>query len=146
MEYNLIQVVSDDDWKAYHAIRRAGLFEGQQYDENHPDDRLETNVPLLLKCDNHPVGTVRLDMREGNIAIVRLMAIKHEAQRHGHGQYMLMLIEEFARAEGVNKLLLNAAPEAEGFYMKLGFSPEVWDENELVGIAKNCMQMSKVIN
>ncbi len=51
--------------------------------------------------------------------------------------------ENYARRSGILTLLVNAAPEAAGYYRKLGWMPELWDETELVGIASECLQMSK---
>lgn len=33
--------------------------------------------------------------------------------------------------------------QAVDYYRKLGWTPEAWDETELVGIASGCLQMSK---
>jgi len=44
---------------------------------------------------------------------------------------------------GILTLYVNAVPEAVGYYRKLGWMPEIWDEAELVGIASECLQMSK---
>jgi hypothetical protein len=50
-EFTLVDVVDQDDWKAYHHIRRTVLFDARGvsgYDANHPDEHSPTNHPLLL--------------------------------------------------------------------------------------------------
>jgi hypothetical protein len=40
-------------------------------------------------------------------------------------------------------LLVNAAPEAVGYYEKMGWAVYLWDAAELKGIAADCKQMAK---
>jgi hypothetical protein len=65
--YELKKVEAAEDWRELHAIRRAVLFPPNQhrfeYNENHPDDCAEGNVPYLLLLDGAPIGVVRLDKR-----------------------------------------------------------------------------------
>jgi N-acetylglutamate synthase-like GNAT family acetyltransferase len=129
-----------------HDIRRGVLFTPERhsidYDENHPDDRAEQNVPFLLLLDSRPIGVVRLDLR-GAIAIVRLVAVIASEQRRGHGRKLNTLIEAECRRRGVTTLRVNAAPDAVGYYEKMGWQRAAWDSNELVGLAADCIQMIK---
>ena len=148
--YVLRPVKTDADWQAMHAIRRDTLFAPGRhlvsvvYDENHPHDRAEGQVPYLLTLDERPIGVVRLDFR-GEIAVVRLVGILTAEQGRGHGRMLDALAVEEARRHGVRLLQVNAANTALGFYKKNGWQPEVWDEEELVGIAARCTQMVKPI-
>jgi len=122
--YELTKVETPSDWAAYHAIRREVLFEARgkwDYDPEFPDDRKPENLPLLLKADGAALGTVRLDMRPGRIAIVRLVAIKTEHQRHGHAAALLHRMEDTARSLDVAELRVFAAAEAAEFYRRKGF-------------------------
>jgi hypothetical protein len=38
---------------------------------------------------------------------------------------------------------VNSAPEAVGYYEKMGWERFVWDSSELVGLAADCVQMVK---
>ena len=129
-----------------HAIRRATLFtpdRGVVYDENHPHDLDPANQCFLFLLDGRPIGVVRLDPREGNRGVVRLVGIVPELQRQGHGRMLGELIEAEARRRGMVKLGLNARQDAIGFYERLGWAPEVWDRNELETFAAHCAQMTK---
>jgi GNAT superfamily N-acetyltransferase len=96
-EFTLVDVVDQDDWKAYHHIRRTVLFDARGvsgYDANHPDEHSPTNHPLLLKHDGRDaVGTVRLDQRSAGGGIIRLVAIRSDYQRRGIGRLMMVHVE-----------------------------------------------------
>ena len=58
---------------------------------------------------------------------------------------MEQLFEEFARSKGVSKIFVNAHPSAVGYYERLGFVHEDWQEpsGARSSIAKNCVLMTK---
>jgi N-acetylglutamate synthase-like GNAT family acetyltransferase len=144
--YELVDVKSERDWKEYHSIRRRVLWEARglaNYDETHVDEYKPANRPLLLKLDGRAVGTVRLDDFGNGTGAIRLLAIEPELQRKGHGRVLSEYVEECARRMGIRILYVNAALESVGYYERLGWEPCIWDENELVGIASECRQMSK---
>ena len=149
MDYALTLVATEADWLALHELRRATLFApgrhpGIVYDDNHPDDHAPGHVPYLLVADGACIGMVRLDFR-GETAVVRLVAISPNLQRQGHGSVLDRLVVEVARARGVRMLVVNSAPDAVGFYEKLGWHRHVWDAEELAGIAADCVQMRKAL-
>ena len=147
MGYELIEVTDPADWLAYHAIRRQELFEAKGrfgiYDPNRADERLSGTHHYMLKLDGAPIGTTRLDVREGGVAIVRMVAIAASAQGRGHGRIMGQLVEERAKGFGAKTLYVNAAETALGFYHCTGWVDHVWDEAELVSLAVNATQMTK---
>jgi GNAT superfamily N-acetyltransferase len=144
--YELKRVETPQGWRELHAIRRAVLFPpGRhkfEYNENHPDDRAEGNVPYLLLLDGAPIGVVRLD-KHGSLGVVRLVAIRSERQREGHGRIMSDLVDAEAARLGITELRVNAAADAVGYYEKTGWKRDSWDPTELTGLAENCVQMTK---
>jgi N-acetylglutamate synthase-like GNAT family acetyltransferase len=96
----------------------------------------------LLLHNGRPIGVVRLDLR-GATAIVRLVAIAETEQRKGHGRKLNALVEAEARRRGVRLLRVNAAPDAVGYYERMGWRHSTWDKRELVGLARPCVQMTK---
>lgn len=148
MTLELRAVTTDDEWAAMHDIRRRVLFAPRRhrmeidYDENHPDDRAEGNVPHILMLDEKPIGVARLDLR-GQAAMVRLVAIEPDEQGRGYGSLMERMLTEKAWELGVKQLRVNAAPDAVGFYEKSGWRAESWDPDELVGLAADAVQMVK---
>jgi len=144
--YELIEVAADGEWRDYHAIRRTVLWEARGragYNDRHGDEYLAANHPLLLRSDRRSIGTTRLDNFGNGAGAVRLVAIVADAQRRGHGRKLAELVENYARDLGLTTLLVNAAPDAVGYYEKLGWRRFVWDEGELVGISADCVQMIK---
>lgn len=145
--YELRLVSTPQDWAAMHRLRRDVLFapfrkQGVVYDENHPDDRDRANLPFLLLVDGRPAGITRLDL-QGDIAVVRLVAIAPELQRQGHGRAMSERVDQEARRRSIRLLRVNAAPEAVGFYEATGWQRREWDREVLSGIAADCIQMER---
>jgi N-acetylglutamate synthase-like GNAT family acetyltransferase len=128
--YELTKVETPSDWGVYHAIRREVLFEARgnlNYDPDHSDERNPENLPLLLRADGVALGAVRLDLRPDYIAIVRLVAIRTENQRAGHGTTLLERLEIIARGLGITELRVYAAADAVEFYCKNGFENFMFD-------------------
>ncbi|WP_421759526.1 GNAT family N-acetyltransferase [Devosia sp.] len=148
--YVLRRLATDADWQAMHAIRRDTLFAPGRhadtvvYDENHPHDRADGHVPFLLELDGRPIGVVRLDFHR-ETAVVRLVGMLTAEQGRGHGRMLDALAVHEAKRRGVRLLQVNAARTALGFYEKNGWQQQVWDAEELVGIASKCVQMVKPI-
>ncbi len=119
---------SDEELRAFHAIRRKVLFENrgktETYNENHPDDSKPGNHPLILVYRGDVIGVLRIDV-SGTVAMLRRVAIREELQRAGHGRVLLRLAEKFARDEGCNEMRSNAAVEAVGFYERCGYARDL---------------------
>jgi N-acetylglutamate synthase-like GNAT family acetyltransferase len=148
MSYELVKVKTESDWREYHALRRHVLWEARGrsgYDDTRPAEYIAANTPLLLKLNGRPIGTTRLDDLGGHRGVVRLVAIATDLQRQGHGRVLSELVEGYARRLGLNTLFVNAAPDAVGYYEKMGWDNYVWDETELTGIASDCTQMTKAL-
>ncbi|MFQ6043812.1 MAG: LamG-like jellyroll fold domain-containing protein, partial [Candidatus Poribacteria bacterium] len=84
--YKLAPPSTPEEWQTYHDMRRKILWENRRrfggYDENHPDEFLPDNHPMLLFFRGNPVGVVRIDIvRDENRAIMRRVAIKELEQR-----------------------------------------------------------------
>ncbi|MBB3308416.1 GNAT superfamily N-acetyltransferase [Rhizobium sp. BK196] len=120
----LVKVSRQAEWEAYHRIRRHVLFDLRGlsgYDDRHPDDRKPEHLPLIFVDGSEPVGAVRLDfMGDGN-GVVRTVAIVAERQRQGIGRAMMTAVETLAMAREVIRLEAHAAPDAVGFYYKIGW-------------------------
>ena len=133
--------MTNDEWLAFHSIRRQVLFENRGkseiYIENHPDDLKTGNHPLILLHKDIVIGVVRIDVFE-SVAWLRRVAIRDDFQRLGHGRVLLQLAEAFAQAHGCTETRSNAAVEAVGFYKRCGYERELTDSAPLnsVGVWK----------
>ena len=118
----------DEEWRAFHAIRRKVLFENrgkrEAYNENHPDDSKPGNHPLVLVFGDDVIGVLRLDIA-APVAWLRRVAIREDLQRQGHGRVLLQLAEAFAQGQGCDEIRSNAAVEAFGFYERCGYERDV---------------------
>ena len=115
---------------AYHAIRRGALFAVYHpsvvYNPDHPDERRPENHPHVLLLDGQVIGTVRIDFLDGKRAGLRIIAIRADLQRRGHGSQLLRFAEAVAREAGCSEVVLNANPDAVGFYTGNGYTPGPW--------------------
>lgn len=133
-DYILRPPRNDDEWQAYHAIRRSVLFEnrGQRgaYIENHPDEFKPNNHPLILVQCGAILGVIRVDV-DGPIAWFRRVAIRHDKQGFGHGRALLQLAEAFAGRQGCLEILANVARDAVGFYVRCDYSKDTPTAGEI---------------
>jgi GNAT superfamily N-acetyltransferase len=134
--YSLRPVRSSGEWAAYHAIRRdaifAALLPNQSYDEHDPDEFAPGHFPHLLLRDGEVVGTVRIDLIGERAAGFRLIGIRPDVQRQGHGGTLLKLAEEAARVLGKTEIVINAHPTSLDFYLANGYREGEWADPGLV--------------
>jgi GNAT superfamily N-acetyltransferase len=128
--YALRPVRSPREWSAYHAIRRDAIFSallpGQVYDERDPDEFEHGHLPHVLLRDGEIVGTVRIDLVGETQAGLRLIAIRRDLQRQGHGSILLRLAEHAARSLGRTEVVINAHPTSLTFYLVNGYHEGEW--------------------
>jgi GNAT superfamily N-acetyltransferase len=117
-------LATDDDWAAYHAIRRRVLFElrgiGARYDANHPDEHRPDHYPFLLWVGDAAAGVIRIDVA-GAVATFRRVAIRDDLQRRGLGRRLLNAAERFAREHGCARVEANVDAGAIAFYERCGY-------------------------
>jgi GNAT superfamily N-acetyltransferase len=115
---------TDDDWAAYHTIRRRVLFElrgiGATYDANHPDEHRPDHHPLLLWVGDAPAGVIRIDVADA-VATFRRVAIRDDLQRRGYGRRLLNAAERFAREHGCTRVEASVDAGAIAFYEQCGY-------------------------
>lgn len=131
-DYALRRVCSDEEWMAYHAIRRdsiyALLLPNEAYDESHPDEFRPQHRPHLLTYRGEFLGAIRIDLTGTEQTGLRLIAIRRDRQRQGHGTIMLCLAERAARQFGAREIVINAHPRALGFYLANGYVTGDWQD------------------
>jgi GNAT superfamily N-acetyltransferase len=129
--YRLDQPRCDQDWQAYHNIRRRVFHLPRPVEEISPDCH-----PLLLFLEDQPIGAIQVDDLRNAAAALRLVAIDPAWQGGGHGRVMLQHAEQFVRALGCSRAVVYATPEAAGFYQTVGYDEEDWDEVCMGGIVQ----------
>jgi len=129
--YRLDSPRCDQDWLAYHGIRRKVFHLPRPVDEISPDCH-----PLLLFLEDQPIGAIQVDDLRNAAAALRLVAIDPAFQGGGHGRVMLERAEQFVRNLGCSRAVVYATPEAAGFYQTAGYDEEDWDEVCMGGIVQ----------
>src|SRR5262244_1561984 len=128
--YSLQPVQSPQQWSAYHAIRRdaifAALLPDQAYDDHDPDEFERGHLPHVLLRDGEVIGTVRIDLIGATQAGLRLIAVRRDLQRQGHGRVLLRLAEHAARGLGRTEIVINAHPTSLSFYLANGYREGEW--------------------
>jgi len=71
---------------------------------------------------------VRIDLIGKKQAGLRLVAIRGDLQRRGHGRILLRLAEEAAHALGRTEIVINAHPTSLGFYLTNGYREGEWSD------------------
>jgi len=129
--YRLDSPRSDQDWRAYHGIRR------KVFHLPRPDEAISPDThPLLLFLEDRPIGAIQVDDLRNAAAALRLVAIDPAHQGGGHGRVMLERAEAFVKTLGCNKAVVYSTPEAAGFYGHAGYDEEDWDEVCMGGIVQ----------
>jgi GNAT superfamily N-acetyltransferase len=129
--YRLDSPHCDQDWRAYHGIRR------KVFHLPRPDDAIGSEChPLLLFLEDQPIGAIQVDDLGNAAAALRLVAIDPAWQGGGHGRAMLERAEQFVRDLGCSKAVVYSTPEAAGFYQTAGYDEEDWDEVCMGGIVQ----------
>ncbi len=124
---------SREEWDAYHVIRPKALFEPYHpnvtYVRDHPDEGRPQHYPLVLVADGEVVGTLRIDLLDEARAALRLVAIRPDRQRRGHGSALLRLAEDFIRRHGRRRAVVHGNAAAIGFYFDHGYVERPWDDD-----------------
>ena len=130
--YDLRPVRSPCEWDAYHAIRQdaifAALLPGQPYDECDAAEFAPGHFPHVLVYDGEIIGTVRIDLIGEKEVGLRLIGVRGDLQRRGHGRALLRFAEQAARALGKTEIVINAHPSSLAFYVANGYREGAWDD------------------
>lgn len=129
-KHRLLPPRSAADWAAYHAIRRDAIFAvhlpGQAYDESDADEFKPGHAPHVLLLRDEVIGTIRIDTIDERRAGFRLVGIRSDLQRHGHGAIMLDLAEQLVYRQGIREITINANTQSLPFYLRHGYVNGVW--------------------
>jgi GNAT superfamily N-acetyltransferase len=93
----------------------------------------------------HPIRRKVLWEARGRTGVIRLVAIREDCQRQGHGRHLSRLNDAYTRDLGLRVLYLSAAPRAIGYDAKKDWHPHEWNPQELAGIAEGHLQVRKIL-
>lgn len=112
------------DWPACRAIRTRVFIEEQGVPEETEYDGLDEACVQLVACiGDAVVGTARLRIVDGSAKAERV-AVDRDRRRSGIGRALMRGLEQQAREQGHDRMVLNAQLEAIPFYESLGYRAE----------------------
>lgn len=78
----------------------------------------------LAYLDEEPVGTARLIPQDRLVAKIGRVAVLASGRKHGIGTQLMRLLEDYARRQGLFKIVLDAQLQVVPFYEGLGYQAE----------------------
>lgn len=123
---------SDNEWGAYHRLRRTELFERflphLVYDPDHADSWTREVFHFGLFAAGELLGCVQVRWISASEASIHLVAVAPQRRAAGLGRELLRRAETFAWVNGRRRVRVFSAPSAAGFYRALGYvdGPD-WD-------------------
>jgi predicted GNAT family N-acyltransferase len=114
---------SDSDWDSYYTCRWELLRKpwdqprGSEKDDNDADGY----HVMVSDQDDNVIGVGRVHFNSPPEAQVRYMAVRESWMEKGIGSLILTKLEQFAKDNGANKIMLYARENAIDFYLKRGY-------------------------
>jgi len=114
---------SESDWEAYYNLRWELLR--KPWDKPRGSERDEKDAEayhvMVVDQDDNIIGVGRVHFNSETESQVRYMAVKDEWAQKGIGSLILTTLEQYAKSQGANKIMLYARENAIDFYLKRGY-------------------------
>ncbi|MEF8807161.1 GNAT family N-acetyltransferase [Natronomonas sp.] len=113
------------------AVRREVFIEEQGVPEDlEIDGKDEAAIGFVAYSDGDPVGAARIRDYDDSTAKVERVAVVESERETGLGRKIMAVVEDTARAEGYEEIVLHAQAPVIGFYERLGYeiTSEEFDE------------------
>jgi len=111
------------EWLAYYDLRWRVLRAPWQQPKGSEKDELEDTAIHRMIVDNNMVIAIgRLHFIDDGTAQIRYMAVDADYEKQGLGKQILFSLEQTAKQQQINKILLHARENATGFYEKHGYT------------------------
>ncbi len=121
--YKLIEPKTPAELDKYYQLR----WEVLRRDWNRPkgsekDEGEENAAHAMIVNENHEaIAVCRLQFIDKATGQIRSMGVKEEYRTKGFGAVIISYLEASAKAEGLNKIFLDARENAVAFYQKMGY-------------------------
>ena len=118
----LKEPTTSEDFEKYFELRwRILRAPWKQPKGSEQDDEEDRSYHIMAMENALLIGVARLQFTEQNIAQLRYMAIDRRHQKKGIGRKIVAYMEDVARKNNAEQLILHARNNALGFYEKLGY-------------------------
>lgn len=117
------QPISPEDFEKYYRLRWEILRKPWNQPEGTEKDENENQAFHLMACDENGdcLGVARLQRNSDTEGQVRFMAVRDDQQGKGIGKKLMTGIEEQARKDGMQTIVLQARENAVAFYESIGY-------------------------
>ena len=111
------------EWEKYFNFRWEMLRKPLGMSKDTIKDELEDRSFHLIAVNDKKeiIGSGRLHFNNGNEGQIRYMAVTNSIQRKGLGSEIVLELENIAKNEGIQEMVLNARENAINFYLSLGY-------------------------
>ncbi|TVX94759.1 GNAT family N-acetyltransferase [Paenibacillus agilis] len=125
MTSELLEVKTQEQLDACIAIRLEVFVEEQQVPaEEECDEYDKLDAPayhVLLQQQGEYIATGRIKLLDELTAKMQRIAVRKSYRGQGIGRVLVLGMEQIARVHGVERSVLDAQCQAEGFYQSLGY-------------------------
>ena len=122
VQSKIITPSSADEIEQYYQIRFEELRKPWNQPSGSERDSIEDDcVHRMIKFEGGYVGVARLQYNTKLQAQIRYMAIKHKDQMKGLGKILVMDLEDIAKENGINEIILQSRESAIQFYLSLDY-------------------------
>lgn len=113
---------TQDEWSRYYGLRWQILRKPWNQPEGSEKDAREHDTwHRAVFCGDRMAGVARMQMNTVDEAQIRYMAVAEEFRGMGFGRMLVQSLEEVAREQGAERVMLDARSDAVGFYVVLGY-------------------------
>ena len=123
MHYIIKSPETELEWEKYFNFRWEMLRKPLGMSKDTIKDELEDRSFHLIAVNDQKeiIGSGRLHFKNGNEGQIRYMAVTNSVQRKGLGSEIVLELENIAKNEGIQEMVLNARVNAIDFYLSLGY-------------------------
>ena len=122
IQSKIITPLSADEIEQYYQIRFEELRKPWDQPPGSEKDSIEDDcVHRMIKINGDYVGVARLEYSTNLQAQIRYMAIKEKHQMKGLGKILVMDLENIAKENGINEIILQSRESAIQFYLSLDY-------------------------
>ncbi len=111
-----------EEWDKYFELRWQVLRKPWNEPQGSERDERENETwHRAVYCGSELAGVARIQMNSTSEAQIRYMAVSPEFQSRGIGRMLVGALEDIAKEQGAEKVVLDARAKAVGFYLVLGY-------------------------
>lgn len=122
LRLNIIEPLSEEQFKQYFHLRWQLLRKPWGQDKDSEKDEVEdASDHRMAVLEGEIIAVGRIHYINSKTAQIRYMAVKTDLENQGIGKKLYFELENVAKKNNIELIILNAREQAIGFYKKMGF-------------------------